>query len=87
MSFTNWAVIVLVLAGYLYLGVYTHREFSTHHLFIKHKPSSQFLFRAPIGESDKTMDSLSESERRDETLFKEFVEEGNGWKRSLYLGF
>ncbi len=84
--------IFLVLAGLsaavfgkIWLGIYVEREFGTHHLFLKHRSTSSFFFRAPSGESDRV--DLSMEEELEESLYAEFVESGGGFRRSVYLFF
>jgi hypothetical protein len=84
-----WPALALLtlVVGWAWLGIYEEREFATHHLFLRHRPSSRFLFRAPVGESDRPVTDLEPGEQAEEKLYREFVESGNGSKRSLYLGF
>jgi hypothetical protein len=74
-----------LLFGCLRLGVYQDREFNDYYFFVKHKASIHFYFHAPVGESDRRLIDLSESDRQAEVLYREFVEDGGGWQRATYL--
>lgn len=74
-----------VLIAWCYLGVYQDREFDDYYLFVKHELSSHFYFHSPVGESDLQLFELNHSDRESELLYREFVDEGRGWKRSLLL--
>jgi len=73
------------LFGCLRLGIYQDREFSDYYIFVKHKASIHFYFHAPVGESDRRLADLNESDRQAEVLYREFVEVGGGWQRAIYL--
>ena len=79
------ATLVLVL-GLSFVGVYREREWPDDlHCFIKHRPTFKLVFRAPRGEAEAAEASLSPAERKEEELYAEFVEEGAGDSRSIYL--
>jgi hypothetical protein len=80
-----FAAVLLLPLGWLMLGVFRDREHGELHLFVKHRPSRHFYFSSPVGESDRAFDALSERQRREEALYREYVEEGGGWKRDLPL--
>lgn len=65
---------LILLAGWLFLGVYEHREFADKYLFLKHRPTFKFYFYAPLGESDGTLNDLDPELRYEEMMFQEFVE-------------
>ncbi|MBK1880727.1 hypothetical protein [Pelagicoccus mobilis] len=75
----------LVLGAWAFLGVYQDREFSDYYLFTKHKPSLKFYFYAPVGESEKKVEDLPELERKEELAFVEYIHEGRGYERKIYL--
>lgn len=74
-----------LVVGCLYLGVYKEREFDEYRLFVKHRPCSCLYFHSPVGESDLSLSDLKGSDYQREMLFREFVENGGGWKRSILL--
>jgi hypothetical protein len=76
---------VLLLAGWLFLGIFEHREHVRSELFIKHKPSFKFFFRAPLGESDRKPSDLTTASQYEENMYVTFVEQGNGQRRSISL--
>ena len=88
---TNWKYLVsgallVLFAGWLYLGIYRGREFGESHLFLKHRPTFKFNFYAPLGESDftpKTFNALDPEMRYEELKYQEYVEIGGGNRRSF----
>ena len=74
-----------LLFGCLRLGLYQDREFNDYYIFVKHKASIHIYFHSPVGESDRRLDDLTESDREAEVLYREFVEEGGGWQRAIYF--
>jgi len=54
-------------------GVYEHHEFSNRSLFIKHRPTWKWYFYSPIGISDKSLEDLTEEQKREQLYFNEFV--------------
>jgi len=85
----KWAALLLplILFGWLFLGVYRDREFGEHHLFVKHKPTFKVSFYAPIGETDRTLNELNPEESHEEVMYREYVEERGGYRRSINLGW
>ena len=86
-----WIVLVSILLAFTLgacwysLGVYQDREFDDYYLFIKHKPSGTFYFHSPVGESDRLLSDLNHSDYESEILYREFIEDGGGWERAIYL--
>ena len=78
---------VVLLAGWLFLGVFKEREFGGHRLFVKNRPTFKFSFYAPLGESDYTLNDLDPERAHEEVMYRQYVEEGGGWRRSVPLGF
>jgi hypothetical protein len=78
---------VLALVGWLFLGVYRDREFGNRRLFIKHSPTLKFSFYAPLGESDLTLNDLDPERSLEEVMYRKYVEEGGGYRRSIPLGW
>ena len=76
-----FSLLFAVCYGWLSFGVFSDREFGTLYLFSKHRPSPQFYFHAPVGESDTPLASLPPSQQRAETAFEEFVERNGGYSR------
>jgi hypothetical protein len=82
------AVLPLVLlVGWMFLGVYKDREFGSHRLFVKNRPSFKLSFYAPLGESDYTLNDLDPERAHEEVMYRQYVEEGGGWRRSIPLGW
>lgn len=75
----------LLLIAWLFLGVYKDREFGNRRLFIKHRPSLKISFYAPLGESDYTLNDLDPERSEEEVMFRTYVEEGGGSRRSIPL--
>lgn len=77
------AILPFVCVCYFWLawGVYSDREFGGLYLFAKHRLSFRFFFSAPLGETDRDISTLSESGRRAENAFQEFVETHGGYER------
>ncbi|NOT61205.1 MAG: hypothetical protein HOP19_13380 [Acidobacteria bacterium] len=67
------------------LGIYQDREFGESYLFLKHRPTLKFYFRAPLGESERTLKELAPEQRAEEMLFQAYVEQGGGNQRCLRL--
>ena len=76
---------VLFLAAWLFLGVYKDREFGNRRLFIKSSPTLKFSFFAPLGESDLTLNDLDPERSQEEVMYRKYVEEGGGNRRSIPL--
>lgn len=75
----------MVLIAWLFLGVYKDREFGNRRLFIKHRPSLKLSFYAPLGESDYTLNDLDPERSQEEVMYRTYVEEGGGYRRSIPL--
>jgi hypothetical protein len=73
------------LIGWLFLGVYKDREFSQRRLFIKNSPTLKFSFYAPLGESDLTLNDLDPTRSQEEVMYRKYIEEGGGYRRSIPL--
>jgi hypothetical protein len=84
--FTGLSV-ALFLAAWLMLGIYRDREFGGHRLFVKHTPTFKVRFYAPLGESDRTLNELNPKESHEEVMYREYVEEQGGYRRSVGLGW
>lgn len=70
--------ILLIIITFLFSGVYKDPEFGEINLFTKHKPSLQFRFYSPIGESDKPMKDLSAEKQKEAIAYAEFVTARSG---------
>jgi hypothetical protein len=86
------AFLVLVLASRPFVGVYREREFGTHHVFVKHRPSARAFFTAPLGEADRSYvpgreGYLTPADEEEERAYVEFVERNGGFRRSVGLPF
>ena len=75
------AITLAVMFLWLFMGVYREREYCTHHLFLKHRPSIKFFFMP----EDTPPDERTAKQKRQADLYRLFVEEKNGYARSLYL--
>lgn len=75
----------VLLVGWLFLGVYKDREFGNRRLFIKHHASLKVSFYSPLGQSDYTLNDLDPKRSQEEVLYREYVEEGGGSRRSIPL--
>lgn len=78
------------LSAWLWLGVYQDREWSSLHLFLKHRPSVQLFFHSPRGEADACTSPcaegfLSSEQTKEEETYIDFIERHGGSKRSIYL--
>ena len=80
-------VVAATLCGGLvvpFLGIYRDREWDEAHLFLKHRPSTRFVYSSPIGEGDR---APKPEEREDEEAYRDFVEVHRGYRRSIFLPF
>lgn len=77
--------LLIALVMWLFGGVYRDREHGEHRLFVKRQPSSKLYFRAPVGEADEEDLELSDDDWAEERAYREQVERGGGWKRSVLL--
>jgi len=67
-----------------FLGLYYDREWGEAHLFLKRRPSTAMVFRAPTGEGDR---SPLPEERAEEEAYRDVVERQGGSSRSVALPF
>jgi hypothetical protein len=87
-KYTVGGALVVLIAGWLFLGIYHGREFTDKHLFLKHRPTFKFNFYSPLGESDgtlKTLNALNPKLGYEEMKYQEYVEIGGGNIRSIPL--
>jgi hypothetical protein len=82
--------VALLLSSSLWVGFYEGREFADIYIFLKHRPSFKLLFRAPLGEADRSSIPGSEGylapdQEKEESAYVEFVEAQGGYARSLPL--
>lgn len=63
----------LLIASKFWIGIYEHDEFSTKHIFIKHRPLWQTHFYSPRGMSDLKMSDMPIEKQKEQFLFNEFV--------------
>ena len=75
----------LALVGWLFLGVYKDREFGDRRVFVKNSPTLKFSFYAPLGKSDLTLNDLDPERSQEEVMYRKYVEEGGGNKRSISI--
>lgn len=76
---------VAILVGWLFLGVYKDREFGNRRLFIKNSATLKFSFYSPLGKSDYTLNDLDPEGSHEEVMYRKYVEEGGGSRRSIPL--
>jgi hypothetical protein len=76
---------LVFLLGWLFLGVFKDREFGKNHLFVKHHPTLKFSFYAPLGKSDRTLNELNPEQSHEEAMYREYVEDKGGSRRSIAL--
>ena len=65
-------IIVLVVVKF-WVGIYTHDEFGTNHIFIKHRPLWKSFFISPRGMSDLKNSEMSLKRQNEQELFDEFI--------------
>jgi hypothetical protein len=79
--------IALLLSSWLFVGFYEEREWGDIYIFLKHRPSFKLLFRAPLGEADRsgpgTEGYLTPDQEKEESAYVEFVEAHGGYRRSF----
>lgn len=68
-----------------WVGVYEDAEFSSKHLFLKHRPTAKLYFFSPVGMTDRTESYYRPDEWQEELAFRAYVNDGNGWRRSVLL--
>jgi len=59
----------------LFCGISRDSEFYEPTIFVKHRPTFKIHFYTPTGESDMTLSDLSEEGKKEELLYKEFVQD------------
>jgi len=69
------AIVLIITFGIVarfWIGIYEHNEFSSTHIFLKHRPIWKWCFYSPIGMGE--LDKLTTPEQRNEQrLFDEFI--------------
>lgn len=78
----------LVMTMWFFVGVYEEREWRDAYVFLKHRPSPEVFFYAPLGEADRSSipgreGYLTPGQEKEEQAYVEFVEKHNGYKRSI----
>lgn len=76
---------IVIIVSWLFLGVYKDREFGKRRLFVKHSPTLKVSFYAPLGESDLTLNDLDPARSQEEVMYRKYVEDGGGNRRSVPL--
>lgn len=66
-------VIGVLLQCKFWIGIYTHDEFSSKHVFIKHRPIWRTFFYSPRGMSDMKLSDMSPEKQTEQKLFDEFI--------------
>tara|TARA_R110002051_G_scaffold225543_1_gene288471 strand:+ start:309 stop:551 length:243 start_codon:yes stop_codon:yes gene_type:complete len=66
-------LIILVVLGRFFIGVFSHDEFGETHVFVKHKPIWKWNFYSPLGMSDVKLKDLSKEKQKEQILFNEFI--------------
>ena len=67
--------LLALLTTILFCGISRDSEFYEPTIFVKHRPTTKIHFYTPTGESDMTLSDLSEEGRREELLYREFIED------------
>jgi hypothetical protein len=73
-----------------FAGIFVEREWGGLHLFVKHRPSLKVIFYSPLGEADRSFvpgkeGYLSPEDESEESAYREFVEEHDGYDRSITI--
>jgi hypothetical protein len=63
------------LTTILFCGISRDSEFYEPTIFVKHRPTTKIYFYTPIGESDMNLSDLSEGGKKEELLYREFIED------------
>jgi hypothetical protein len=82
--------IALLLSAWLFVGFYEEREWADIYIFLKHRPSFKLLFRAPLGEADRSNTPggegyLTPDQEKEESAYVDFIEAHGRSKRSFPL--
>lgn len=67
-------LLFLLIFFRLFTGVYEDVEFDENHIFIKAKPCWKYSFHSPTRKTDLELADLSGSEKKEEVLYREYVE-------------
>jgi hypothetical protein len=59
------------------IGIKHHPEYNERTVIVKHRPSLDFVFHSPIGDSDKTLEDLSPEEKEAELLYQTYIKRPN----------
>lgn len=59
------------------IGIKYHPEYNERTVIVKHRPSLDFVFYSPIGDTDKTLEDLSHKEQKQELLYRTYIKRPN----------
>ncbi|MBB3696483.1 hypothetical protein KMW28_10165 [Flammeovirga yaeyamensis] len=70
--------IIILFLGLLvimkfWIGIYTHDEFGSKRIFVKHRPIWKTHFYSPRGMSDLKLSEMTIEKQNEQILFDEFV--------------
>ncbi|WP_369995670.1 hypothetical protein [Winogradskyella sp.] len=68
-----FSVVLLLVLGKFWIGIYEHDEFGSEHIFIKHRAIWKTYFYSPVGMSDLLISDLTIEKQKEQILFDEFV--------------
>jgi len=71
--FIGASILCVIFVAKFWIGIYEHDEFSTNHIFIKHRPIWKSYFYSPRGMSDLILTDFPSTEQKEQILFDEFV--------------
>ena len=66
-------IIFFIIVGKFWIGIYTHDEFNSSHIFIKHRAIWKTFFYSPRGMSDLELSEMSPSQQFEQEMFDEFI--------------
>lgn len=75
--------LLTLLATILFCGISRDSEFYEPTIFVKHRPTIKVHFYTPTGESDMTLSDLTDEGKKEEILYREFIEEQKVYSDNL----
>jgi hypothetical protein len=66
-------IVILVVIGKFWIGVFEHDEFYYNDVFIKHRAIWKTYFYSPRGMSDLKLSEMTQEEQTEQILFDQFV--------------
>lgn len=68
-----FAILLFLVIGRFYSGVYDDDEFNEKYFFIKNSPTWKWYFYSPRGMSDQTLQEMSEIERNEQLMYEKYI--------------